>query len=303
MSDPPYPGSSSGDHNTHRLPSPGSGDHPQQPPGWATPPLGGPQPPEPYGIRPTRWPPPGGGYPQAPFGYGRQTSPHFSAGDAFAWAWNKFTKNIVALLIPMSVYLAASILVLCVPVLMALLGGDTSNTDTSTPAASTSATVIASIFIALLAALLLGLLMMMHAGFVSGCLDLADGKPVSMRSFFKPRHVGGLLGTMLLVGLLWLVATLLCVVPGMIVAFLAQFALFFVVDRAQSPVAAIRASFATVRGNGGDALVAWFIQYAVALAGMLLCYVGLIAALPVVALLQAYTYRKLSGGQLAALTP
>jgi uncharacterized membrane protein len=30
----------------------------------------------------------------------------------------------------------------------------------------------------------------MHAGLLSGCLDIADGKPVTIGSFFKPRNLG-----------------------------------------------------------------------------------------------------------------
>ncbi len=38
-------------------------------------------------------------------------------------------------------------------------------------------------------------------------------------------------------------------------------------------------------------------QYAIVLVGELLCGVGLLVAIPIALLVQVYTYRKLSGGQ------
>ena len=93
------------------------------------------------------------------------------------------------------------------------------------------------------------------------------------------------------------VGTALCIIPGIIFAFLAQFAVPFVVDRSLSPVESIKASIATVRSNLGGALLSWIVQYAVVLVGELLCAIGLVVAFPIAQLIQIYTYRKLSGGQ------
>ena len=41
----------------------------------------------------------------------------------------------------------------------------------------------------------------MQAGLISGALDIADGKPVTIGTFFKPRNVGGVLLTALLLGI------------------------------------------------------------------------------------------------------
>ena len=43
--------------------------------------------------------------------------------------------------------------------------------------------------------------------------------------------------------------------------------------------------------------------YAIAMVGALACGIGLIVAIPVAALFLVYTYRKLTGGQVAPLTP
>ena len=137
----------------------------------------------------------------------------------------------------------------------------------------------------------------MASAFLSGSLDIADGKPVSIGSFFKPRNLGPVFLTALLVGVGVSIGSVLCIIPGLIFAFLTQFAIAFVIDRSLSPIDAIKASIATARSNVGSALISFLVQYAIILVGELLCGVGLLVAMPVALLIQAYTYRKLSGGQ------
>jgi uncharacterized membrane protein len=228
--------------------------------------------------------------------------PQFNVGDAVSWAWNKFTQNAVTLIVPVLGYaVALAILGVIVGFVPGVLGQhtDTSCTDTYgntypctsiTPGpASFAVWVIGCILIFVVA-------VFMAAGLVTGCLDIADGKPVSIGSFFKPRNLGPVFLTALLVALgTWIGS--LCIIGGLIVGFIAQFAIAFVVDRSLSPIESIKASFATIRSNVGGALLSWLVQFAIVLVGELLCGVGLLVALPVAVLIQVYTYRKLSGGQ------
>jgi uncharacterized membrane protein len=141
--------------------------------------------------------------------------------------------------------------------------------------------------------------MFVQAAYLSGCLDIADGRPVTIGSFFQPRNFGPAMITALLAGLLTAIGTMLCIVPGLIVAFLAQFATAFVIDRSLSPINSFKASFATCRGTIGDALLSWLVQLTVLLVGEMLCGVGLLVAFPLAVLIQTYTYRRLSGGWVA----
>jgi uncharacterized membrane protein len=86
-------------------------------------------------------------------------------------------------------------------------------------------------------------------------------------------------------------------VPGLIFAFVTQFAVPYVADRSLSPINAIKASFTTVRDNLVPALLSFLIQYVAVSIGEFACGVGLIAAFPFAVLVQVYTYRKLTGGQ------
>ncbi len=50
-------------------------------------------------------------------------------------------------------------------------------------------------------------------------------------------------------------------------------------------------------------ILALLVIYAILFVGALACGIGLIVAMPVASLFLVYTYRKLTGGQVAPLTP
>jgi uncharacterized membrane protein len=50
-------------------------------------------------------------------------------------------------------------------------------------------------------------------------------------------------------------------------------------------------------------ILALLVIYAIVAVGALVCGIGLIVALPVAGLFLVYTYRKLTGGHVAPLTP
>jgi len=335
MSQPPeYPGNPAdpqwGNQNPPGYPpAPNYGAPPPPPPGYGPPPggynppgppgppppgynpQGGPPPPPPGyppqpGYQPQSGYPPPPGYPPQP-GYGvppgGPSTPQFNIGEAVTWAWNKFTQNAVALVVPVLGYIVLLSILGVVAGWVPFVLGDTTPTTFTDSNGLTTETVSVQLGAASIAVMVIGYVLLfvagifMHAGLLSGCLDIADGKPVTIGSFFKPRNLGAVFLTALLVGVGVAIGTIACVVPGIIFGFLALFAIPFVVDRSLSPVDSVKASIATTRSNLGGSLLSALVQYVVVLIGELLCGVGLIAALPITLLIQVYTYRKLSGGQ------
>src|ERR1700677_2514732 len=316
---PPPPG--------YGAPPPGYRAPPPPPPGYGPPPGGygppGPPGPPPQGYNPAGGPPPPPpgygppGGPPAPAGYppqpgygvapGGPTTPQFSVGGAISWAWNKFTQNAVALIVAVVAYgVVLTILGLVAVFVPPALGNHTSSTYTDSYGNTVESVNVtfgaASIIVMVLAYLLLFVVgVYTHAGLLSGSLDIADGKPVTIGSFFKPRNLGRVFLTALLVAVGVWIGTILFIIPGLIFAFLAQFAIPFVVDRSLSPVDSVKASIATARSNLGGALLSFLVQYAAILIGELLCGIGLIVAFPVAVLISVYTYRKLSGGRVVPL--
>jgi uncharacterized membrane protein len=287
-------------------PGPPSGPPMGPPPGYHPP---GAPPPPPPGPPPGYGPPPGGYPPQPGYGAapGGPTAPQFNVGEAVSWAWNKFSQNATAFIVPVLVYLVALVVFALVAGLLPVVFGQSTSTTYTDPYGNTASSVNVTYGGASYAAMIIGYLLLfvaaiyMHAALVTGCLDIADGKPVTIGTFFRPRNLGAVFLSAILLGIGTIIGTALCIIPGIIFAFLVQFAIPFVVDRSLSPVESIKASIATTRSNIGGSLLSWLVQIAAALIGELLCLIGLVVAFPVAQLIQIYTYRKLSGGQVVPL--
>jgi uncharacterized membrane protein len=284
-------------------PQPGYGGRPPPPPGYGPPQAG-------YPPQPGYPPPPG--YPPAP-GYPPPPGQQFNIGDAFSWAWNKFAKNPVPLIVAILVY--GVIGVILHALVFVLLGGANANTtaveggyDASFAAGLGGAgTLVLSIV-----SFVYGIFV--QAGFLSGALDLADGRPVSIGSFFKPRNFGNVILAGLLLSVISAVLDSLSLLPNFIFAllsfvaiavftFFALFTIAFATDRGLSPIDALRASYTTVRSHIGSTLLSFLLQALVVLLGFLACGIGIIVGAPLALLIQVYTYRRLSGGPVAPLTP
>jgi uncharacterized membrane protein len=233
-------------------------------------------------------------------------APQFSVGDALTWAWNKFTQNLTVLIVPVLAYLAVMAVLAGVTWGGAIALSDNTTSTYSDAYGNTYTSASAQMGPAALAVLAVGYLAIfavaiyMQAGLVTGSLDVADGKQVTIGTFFKPRNLGPVILTMLLIGLGTVVGSI-CIIPGIVFAFFAMFACQFTIDRSLSPVDSVKASIAAVRSNLGGALLSWLAQAAVVAVGEAACGVGIIAAIPVSLLIQTYTYRKLSGGQVVSL--
>jgi uncharacterized membrane protein len=301
---PPPPGYGPPGYGPPGPPGPPPGGSP--PPGYSAPPPPPPPPPGP----PAGYGAPSAGYPPQP-GYGvppaGRPAPQFNVGEAFSWSWNKFTSNAAALVVPVLVYgLVLAVLGFLTGFLPTALGQQSSTSYTDVYGQTTGSTSVtlgpASISVLVIGPILMFVVgVFMRAGLLSGCLDIADGKPVTIGSFFKPRNLGKAILAALLVAIGTWIGLILCIIPGIVFGFLAMFTIAFVVDRSLSPVESIKASIATVRSNVGGTLLSWLVQIAAILIGEFLCLVGLLVGIPIAALIQVYTYRKLSGGQVVPL--
>ncbi len=138
-----------------------------------------------------------------------------------------------------------------------------------------------------------------QAGIVRAGLAIVDGRPLEMSTLLSTDRLGTVIGASLLVGLITAVGSVLFVLPGVIFAFLAQFFLFFVVDRGEGAWDAIMSSIRFTVDNFVDVLLLYLVGAVVTTIGALLCGIGLVVAFPVVVIAQAYTFRFLQGQPVA----
>ena len=289
-------------------PPPQQGGYPPPPPpsGYPPPPHQGGYPPPPPGA--PGYPPAPGGYPPAgPPGYGGAQP--YSVGEAFSWAWNKFTKNAGPLIIATLVYgLILIVLQVIVNLVQAAVSPGVSDYSSSgsgfSYSWSTTSMGLGGILISIVGwfvSLIVGAAI--QSGYISGVLDIANGQQVSVGSFFRPRNIGQVIIAGLIVGVITTIGFVLCIIPGVIASILLVFTVVALLDRNLSPVDAVKTSFDLSKANFGNVFVTWLAMVATAVVGALLCGIGLIVAVPVAALILVYAWRRLSGGQVAPLTP
>ena len=281
---------------------PPPGGYPPPPPGWGYPapgPGGYPPPQSPGGYPPP--PPPGGGYfPPPPLG----ARPAFAVGEGLSWAWQKFTRNAAPLVVATLVY---GLVLLALSLLVSPLMPDTvteygpSNGFMETSSTSLGAGGIAVLLLVTLLETVIG--GVIGSAYFAGLLDIANGQPVTIGSFFRPRNVVSVIIASLIVGVVSTIGFFLCVLPGLVVNIFAWFTTMAIVDRTLAPVDGIKASIDIVKRNFGPVLLAWLTTMAITVVGALVCGVGLLVAAPVAYLLQVYAYRKLSGGSVAPALP
>jgi uncharacterized membrane protein len=327
---PPPPGSYPPPQGGYPPPPEGGGYQPpqgggyqQQPPpagyppppqgGYPPPPQGGGYPPPPGGGYP---PPPQGGYPPPPqAGYappppGYAGGPGFSnprdvnVGEAFGWAWNKFTKNAAALIVPTLVY-GLVVAALSTIVFFIAFGLASESSTSYGEYGETSAPEFG--FASLIVLFLGGILLVVVAGaiqsaYLGGLLDIANGQPVTVGTFFKPRNVAAVVIASLIIGVASSIASFV-IVGSLIVGLFTIFATVALVDRNISAIDGIKASFEIAKDNFVQVLITYIIVMLIVTVGVLACFIGIFVALPVAGLYLVYAYRKLSGGHIAPLTP
>ena len=289
-------------------PPPRQGGYPPPPPpsGYPPPPHQGGYPPPPHGA--PGYPPAPAGYPPAgPPGYG--VAQAFNVGEAFSWAWNKFSKNAGPLIIATLVYaLIFIVLQVIINLLQAAVSPGVSNYTSDGNGFeyswSTSSMGLGGILIAIVGwfvSLIVGAAI--QSGYISGVLDIANGQQVSVGSFFKPRNIGQVIVAGLIVGIITTIGFFLCVIPGLLASIMLLFTVVALLDRNLSAVDAVKTSFDTSKANFGNAFLTWLVGIAIVFVGALLCGVGLLVAVPVAALFLVYAWRRITGGQIAPLTP
>ncbi|OBB12455.1 hypothetical protein A5761_22115 [Mycolicibacterium setense] len=247
-------------------------------------------------------------------------------GDALSWAWNKFLKHPVELIVPGLVFGAASAAVWVVITLIAaaVSPGTTSsyeNYDDSFSFGASSDLGVAGAIVMFVGGIVMLILSgWIAAAYTAGLLDIANGQPVSIGSFFKPRNVTNVILATVIVGAitfavnfvlqlpsafipgLWFLTMPLSFIAGVAIAVLFLFTTVAAVDRNLKAVDAVKASFALVKPNFGTVLLTVLVMFAIAIVGAIPCGLGLIIAIPLVLLIQVYAWRRLSGGPVAPLS-
>lgn len=193
------------------------------------------------------------------------------------WAWEAFLRSPVAWVgVTLGVVFLAFLPL--VPVLVAMR-------EPTVGPGTTVAVVILALAVAAVS-------FVVAIGLYRAGLEAVDRRPVTFGTFLRLDRLGAVLGTVLLVSLGSLVGMLLCILPGVVFAFMAMWAPLFALD-GHGPIEAVKRSLSLTRQRWADALVVWIVAQVIVLAGMLALGVGLFVAYPVYFLLLAWVYRHM----------
>ncbi|WP_421119959.1 hypothetical protein ACE2AJ_00945 [Aquihabitans daechungensis] len=241
---------------------------PEQAPGAgpAGPPPGGPPPG--YGTPPAYGAPAGG----PPTGVG--------VGDIVGYGWKKFQEHLGAIIVAVLIY------VVIIAVFL-FLGNIIS-------------TAIDSVFGSLLFSFLQILVFSaVSIILIRAVLMIVDGKQIDNAALFSSENLGPYIIGAILYSLGTLIGTILCILPGIIFAFLGYYWNFYVVDKGLEPVEAIKASINLIKDNVGTVLVWAIVAWLLTAVGIALCCVGYLVAAPVVFIGNAYLFRRLNNEPVA----
>jgi len=269
-------------------PPPAGGAAQGPPPPGAHQPSPGAYPPPPPGA----YPPPYGAYPP-PYGPPQPTGPDI--GQAFSYGWNAFVRNAGPFVLAALIYTAA-IVVLVVGFYVLVVVGMVAGSSVGSSGGSQD-TVGVGVWLGigfgwlLLLAVMLVVSSLLQAGMIRGALHTTQGRPVTLATFFQFEKPGAVLLACLTIGLLTGLGALLCLLPGLVFAFFAQFALYFVIDKGLRVMDAIRASIALVRANLGVTILLYLVVYLIQAVAGGAGGLGMLVGLPVSVLATAFVYR------------
>ena len=243
---------------------------------------------------------------QPPYGFPAPAPIGLSIGRALGYGWERLRANpipwIAITLVGFVAYLAATVVVRVADI----------------------NSVIPLLLLFLVVAVVVWLL---QAAMIRGALYETAGTPPDFQAFFGFVNAGNVLLSALAVfasSLLAMIvvsavfaivsetlATILGVLAAIVVGFLCMFALHFVIDQDQNPIAAIRSSVRLVLSDIGKTLLLAFAVLFLTVAALVLCVIGMVVAGtvgmvvcalslllvgPVSVMALTYSYRALTDG-------
>lgn len=225
----------------------------------------------------------------------------YSVGEAFGYGWKKFTENLGPILIAMLVFMLIGAVLYGIQfvVQMATTPETTviSGENGFVVKQSGGALSVLLSFVFSIVGLIWGYLV--QAAYARGGLALTEGRPLILGELISFNKLGRVILAGILLSILTFVGLLLCILPGLVVAFFGSFFVYFILDQDAGAWDSIMKSFAFVKDNIGNLLLLLILSFIAMFVGALLCGLGLFVAIPVTVIAQAYTYKMLRGQPVA----
>ncbi|GAA3535016.1 hypothetical protein GCM10022234_34760 [Aeromicrobium panaciterrae] len=235
-------------------------------------------------------PPPSGSIPPPPAPGNPAPVPGasgFQASDAIGYGWKKFQDNVGRILLAILALIVFTVVVELIAGVITGSGFDEDANDFSIGGSLFRIITLSGGFIA-------------SAFVIRGALDITEGRKFDIASAIKQLNIVNVLLTSLLVAVITSIGYALLWIPGIIAQFLLLFAVYFAVDKGTNAIDSVKSSFTLVKDNIGATIMLILLSIVVAIAGLIALCIGLLVALPVIAIAWAYAYKTLLGEPVAA---
>jgi len=236
------------------------------------------------------------------------TTAVYSVSDAFNYGWKKFQENWVPWVLAVIAMAAISLLVQVIngvlwsplaPKVDVTFDAVTGQVQTST--GGLGGGFFGSLLYATLSYFIPAIVgWILSAQIIRGALATVENGKIDFSIFTKTTMLGTVLVASLLSAVFTSLGILACFVGAIVVSFFIQYFAYFVLDKGEQPMESIKSSFSFVNQHLANIFVLFLGSVVALIIGALLCGVGLLVAVPVVAIAQAYTYRVLRGEPVAA---
>lgn len=224
--------------------------------------------------------------------------PLYTVGAAFNYGWLKLQKNLGGIALGGLAYLGGLLLLWLLGA--ALLGlsfsSAASSVDPYTGQISNGGAALGGLGLFGFLLILIGFWLatfIFQAGLVRGGMCIVAGEPVRPATIFTAKRLPEIVLASLIVAVATSVGFALCFIPGLIVSFFSQFFLWFLIADDKGPIAAITASFRFVNQRLGTLVGFAIATWITLVLGSLALGVGLLVAIPVVVIAQAFTFMRL----------
>jgi len=224
-------------------------------------------------------------------------------GAAFRWGWKKFRENAATFVLATLIIVAVAVVLnfALQTVVDRIFGSGDVRIDPDTLEVSGGRSLLANLFFTLLASSAASIVTyFLQAGVIRASLKVADGGKPDLGSVFTTEQASKTFITALLLAAGVLVGTLLCYLPGLLFSIATAYSLYFLVDNDVEPIDSIKKSVRFVFDNIGQLILLFLASIAALIVGAILCGIGLLVAIPVVLLANAYAFRTLTGGRVTA---
>ncbi len=243
-------------------------------------------------------PPPGGTPPPPPGGTPSPSGGSVDVGKAFSWSWEKFSANASPLVLGLLAYVG---IVIVVFFLWFLIQGAILNTTVNANGTVSSPGFFMTIFVGALGVLIFAFMgYLIQAGMSRVGLDIAAGQKAEISRIYSTDRLVKVIVAGVIVAVATFIGTLLCYLPGLIVGFLCQYFVLFILDKDLEPIDSIKASVSFVIANFLPLLLVYIVCGVIVFVGAILCGVGLLVAIPLAVLIQVYAYKTLQNEPVVA---